>query len=169
MARSLFVQSPDDALRHVNLLAKGLKQAAIAGSAGAAACGALGFMLNRFTLVHQSGSSVVLPVHEISRIVLAAWTLAIAMLVFSTLYFIAGWGLSRQKEWSRFAAAATFLLKIVLCGWFGHTSLRAALFFLLIAAWDIYGLWVLLAKETGQLLISPEPGRTAVKPANLAT
>jgi hypothetical protein len=41
--------------------------------------------------------------------------------------------------------------------------------FLVVAAWDLYGLWVLLSKETGELFTSPAPSQATSKPANLVT
>jgi hypothetical protein len=41
--------------------------------------------------------------------------------------------------------------------------------FLLVAGLDLYGLWVLLARETGQLFASPATSQPNAKPANLVT
>jgi hypothetical protein len=51
----------------------------------------------------------------------------------------------------------------------GRGSLRAMAVFIGISGWDFYGLWVLLAKETGQLFSSPQANQIAAKPANLVT
>jgi hypothetical protein len=114
-------------------------------------------------------SSAVPGARELSGVSLVAWFLAIALLVFSTLYLIAGWGLSHQKPWARYTATVTFLAKVLLCVWLGRGSLGAMIVFLFVAGWDLYGLWVLLAKETGQLLSSPVTNQRVVKPANLVT
>ena len=53
-------------------------------------------------------------------------------------------------------AAAMFLAKVLLCVWLGRGSIGAMIVFLIVAAWDIYGLWVLLAKESGQLFSSSQ-------------
>jgi hypothetical protein len=57
----------------------------------------------------------------------------------------------------------------LLCVWLGRGAVGAMIVFLLIAAWDFYGLWVLLSKETGQLFSSRETSQVSVKPANLVT
>jgi hypothetical protein len=41
--------------------------------------------------------------------------------------------------------------------------------FLLVSGWDVYGLWVLLSKETGELFSSSQVSQASVKPANLVT
>jgi hypothetical protein len=95
--------------------------------------------------------------------------MAIALLIFSSLYFVSGWGLSCQKMWARYAAAGTFVAKVLLCMWLGRATISAMIVFLLIASWDLYGLWVLLARETGQLFSSPQSSQASIKPANLVT
>lgn len=82
--------------------------------------------------------------------------MSIAMLVFSTLYFISGWGLSQQKPWARYMAAATFIFKLLVCVWLGRGSVGAMLVLLMVAGWDMYGLWVLLSKGTAQVFGSPQ-------------
>ena len=59
--------------------------------------------------------------------------------------------------------------KVLLCVWLGRGAVVAMIVFLLVAAWDFYGLWVLLSKETGQLFSSRETSQVGVKPANLVT
>ena len=73
--------------------------------------------------------------------------MASALLVFSSLYYVSGWGLDHQKNWARYFATGTLLAKVLLCVWLGRSSLAAMILFLLIASWDFYGLWVLLSKE----------------------
>jgi hypothetical protein len=166
---SFFIQSSEDALRHVNLLAKGLKKVAIPGLVGGAGCGVMAVALGH-VLVTPSPSSNALPgFHELSGITFVASFMAIALLLFSSLYFIAGWGLSHQKAWARYTAAATFIAKVVLCVWLGRGSVVAMIVFLLIAGLDLYGLWVLLSAVTGQLFSSPQARQANVKPANLVT
>lgn len=171
-ARSLFIQHPEDAARHVNTLATGLRKFAISGWISGAACTALALFVSHYFTGFMVRSGAAFGSHEMSGIAVIAWAMAIALLVFSTLYFVAGWGLAQKKPWSRYAAAGTFLLKTLLCIWVGLSSPAAMVIFLLLAGWDLYGLWVLMAKETGQLL-SPAPPTPAsvkpVKPANLAT
>ncbi len=82
--------------------------------------------------------------------------MTIAMLVFSILYFISGWGLSQQKPWARYTAAATFIFKVLVCVWLGRGSIGAMVVFLMVAGWDVYGLWVLLSKGTAQVFSSPQ-------------
>jgi hypothetical protein len=159
---SLFIQRPESALRHVNLLAKGLRKVAIAGWVGGVGCTLLAiFVTHNFGIRNPQGST--LPGYrEVDGITAVTWFMAAALLFFSTLYFIGGWGLARQKAWARYFAAATFLLKFLLCVWIGRASVPSMIIFLLIAAWDIYGLWVLLSKETGLLFSSrvASPGAT---------
>ena len=164
---SFFIQGSEDALRHVTLLEKGLKKVAWAGMIGGAGCGLLALLMGQMFVTPQS--SAVPGARELSGVSLVAWFLAIALLVFSTLYLIAGWGLSHQKPWARYTATVTFLAKVLLCVWLGRGSLGAMIVFLFVAGWDLYGLWVLLAKETGQLLSSPVTNQRVVKPANLVT
>ena len=95
--------------------------------------------------------------------------MTIGLIGFSSLYLVIGWGLSHQKQWSRHAAGVVFVLKVLLCVWVGRASIGAMVVFLLIASWDLYGLWVLLSKETAQLFASPEPRQASGKPANLVT
>ncbi|MGA2882182.1 MAG: hypothetical protein ABSG13_24790 [Bryobacteraceae bacterium] len=174
MARgSFFVQTQEDALRHVNLLAKGLEKVAIAGMIGGAACGVMAVLLGRL-LVTEPQSNTVPGFHEISGVTFVAAFMATGLIVFSGLYFLAGWGLSHRRSWARDTAAATFLAKLLLCVWLGRSSLGAMVLFLMVAAWDIYGLWVLLSKETGQLFTSsqtssPQISQSSDKPANLVT
>lgn len=171
-ARSFFIQNPEDAARHVNTLAAGLRRFAISGWISGAACSALALFISHYLngLMIQAGAAP--GSRQASGIAFLAWALAIALLVFSTLYFVAGWGLAQKKLWSRYAAAGTFLLKTLLCIWVGLSSPAAMIVFLLLAGWDLYGLWVLMAKETGQLLSAPGARQASVKPvepANLAT
>ncbi len=164
---SFFVQTSEDALRHVNLLANGLKKVAIAGWICGAGCGAMAILLARILINPDHSNSA--PGHEMAGLTFVAAFMASALLVFSTLYFLSGWGLSHQLPWARYAAAGTFLAKILLCVWVGRGSFRGMIFFLMVAAWDFYGLWVLLSKETGQLLTSTEVRQPSGKPANLVT
>jgi len=171
-ARSLFIQTPEDAARHVNTLAAGLRKFAISGWISGSACTALALFVSHYLsgLITRAGAPS--GSRPTSGIAFLAWAMAIALLSFSTLYFVAGWGLSQKKPWSRYVAAGTFLLKILLCVWVGLSSAAAMIVFLLLAGWDLYGLWVLMAKETGQLLAAPAAARASVKPvkpANLAT
>jgi hypothetical protein len=158
---SFFVQTPEAALRHVNLLAKGLKKVAWAGLAGGVGGSALAALVSHL-LVTSSPQPITTPgFREMSGITFVTWFMALALLGFSTLYLIAGWGLSNQKPWARYMAAAVFLAKILLCVWLGRGSIGAMIVFLTVAIWDIYGLWVLLAKESGQLFTSSEPASSA--------
>ncbi len=166
---SFFIQDRDKALRHITLLAKGLKKVAIAGWVGGAGATLLALMLSHF-VISPGPQSVATPgFRELSGISFVAWFLAIAMLVFSTLYYISGWGLANQKSWARYSAAGTFMLKILLCVWLGRGTLGAMVVFLLIASCDIYGLWVLLSKQTADLLQAPQSNQARIKPANLVS
>ena len=161
---SFFIQSPENARRHINLLATGLKKVAIAGCVGGVACTALAVLLIHFLVIRGTPANPVPGFKEMSGIVLVAWVMAVGMLLFSSLYYVCGWALSKQKPWARYAAAGTFLLKILLCVWLGRNSIAAMVLVLMIAGWDFYGLWVLLSKETAQLLhLAP----TDARPANL--
>jgi hypothetical protein len=165
---SLFIQCREDALRHLNLLAKGLKKVAQAGLVGGVASSFMALFLGHVLDPHGQ-SNAVPGATEMSGITFVSWFIAIALLVFSSLYLVAGWGLSQQKSWARYTAAAVFIGKILLCVWLGRGSVPAMIVFLLIAALDIYGLWVLLSKETGHLFSSSEISQPNIKPANLVT
>ena len=159
---SFFIQRHEDALRHLKTLAQGLKKSAIAGWAGGLGCCIMALLLAHFTMnPHVTASS---GSHEVSEISLVAWSMAIVLIVFSSLYFVAGWGLSRQKRWSRHLAAGTFLLKVLLCLWLGRSSAITMIVFLGIATWDFYGLWVLLSNETGKLFSAPQPSPALAYP-----
>jgi hypothetical protein len=171
-ARSIFIQSPEDAARHVNTLAAGLRRFAITGWISGAACVAMALFVSRYITGFINRPSVSAASQPTSSIAFLAWAMAIALLGFSTLYFIAGWGLTQKKPWSRYAAAGVFLLKTLLCIWVGLSSAAAMIAFLLLAGWDLYGLWVLLSKEAGHLLNPTHASPASVKPvnpANLAT
>jgi hypothetical protein len=171
-ARSIFIRRPEDAARHVNTLAAGLRRFAISGWISGAACLALALFVSRYLTGFMTHASATSGARETSPIAFLAWAMAIALLVFSTLYFVAGWGLAQKKPWSRYFTAGTFLLKTLLCIWIGLSSPAAMIIFLLLAGWDLYGLWVLMSKEAGQLLSAPRATPASVKPvnpANLAT
>lgn len=172
-SRSFFIQRHEDALRHVDQLAKGLKKIAIAGWVAGAGCTLLALLVSHFMVTRSPQPNPVPGFQEISGVTLVTWFMAIALLAFSTLYFISGWGLERRKPWSRHAAAGTFLLKAILCVWLGRGSLAAMIVFLSIAGCDLYGLWVLISDQTGQLFRSPAPSpettQAPAKPANLVT
>jgi len=164
-----FVQNREDARRHLDLLVKGLRKVAWAGLAGGAGCGVLAILVAHFLVTPGPQSSAIPGARELSGISFVAWFMTLALLAFSTLYLIAARGLSRQKPWARYMAAAVFLAKVLLCVWLGRGSIGAMIVFLVVAAWDLYGLWVLLSKETGELFTSPAPSQATVKPANLVT
>jgi len=164
-----FVQTREDALRHVTLLTKGLKKVAWAGLVGGSGCGVLAWLLGQFLVSPTPQPNAIPGARELSGISFVAWFMSIALLAFSILYFIAGWGLSRQKSWARYVAALVFLSKVLLCVWLGRGSIGAMIVFLFVASWDIYGLWVLLSKETGQLFSSSPASQANHKPANLVT
>ena len=166
---SFFIQTQEAALRHVGLLAKGLKKVGMTGLVGGLACGGMAVLLGHFLITPSPRSNAIPGAQEMSGITFVAWFMAVALLVFSSLYLVAGWGLSHQKRWGRYTAAATFISKVLLCLWLGRGSIAAMIVFLLITVWDLYGLWVLLSKETGQLFGSPESSQVSVKPANLVT
>jgi hypothetical protein len=166
---SFFIQRPEDALRHINLLTKGLKQVAWAGFAGGAGCSVMAVLLGHFLMTPSPQSNAVPGVPEISGITSVAWFMGIALLAYSSLYLVTSWGLSRQKKWARYAAAAVFISKVLLCVWLGRGSVAAMIVFLLIASCDLYGLWVLLSNATGQVFSSQEVSRVSAKPANLVT
>ena len=153
---SFFVQTPEDARRHVNLLATSLKKVAFAGLIGGAGCGALAVLLGHF-LVPPSVQSTAIPgTRELSGISFVTWFMTFGLLGFSALYFISGWGLSQQKHWARYTAAGTFIFKVLLCVWLGRGSIGAMVVFLMVAGWDVYGLWVLLSKGTAEVFSSPK-------------
>ncbi len=172
--RSFFIQSPEDARRHMNLLASGLKKVALAGAVGGAGCTALAVFLTNVLIIRGTQANPAPGSQETSTITVVAWSLAIAMLLFSGLYYLSGWAIEKQKPWSRYAASGTFLLKILLCVWIGRGSVAAMIVFLLIATGDFYGLWVLLSKVTGSLfssspISSSDTTQAPAKPANLVT
>ena len=167
--KSPFVRTREDALRHVNLLGRGLKKVAWAGLIGGLCCGVLAVLEAHFLTSPSPQPNAILGAPELSGISFIAWFMAIALLVFSILYYTAGWGLSRQKSWARYTAAATFAVKIGICVWLGRGSIAAMAVFLLVASWDFYGLWVLLSKETGHLFSSSHISQVSAKPANLVT
>jgi len=175
-SRSFFIQHPEDALRHVNTLAKGLKKVAIAGWIAGAGCTVLALMVSHFIM---APSRVPKPgFQEITGITLVAWFLALSLLLFSSLYFVAGSALAQRKPWARNVAGGTFLLKVLLCAWLGRGSLAGMVLLLGIAGCDLYGLWVLLSKQTGQLFQPPaqssetqssDTAQAPAKPANLVS
>jgi hypothetical protein len=167
--RSFFIQSSEDAQRHVTLLLKGLKSVALVALVGGAGCGVMALFLGHFLAVPSTQSNAVPGAELLSGVAFIAWSMAAVMLVFSGLYFVAGWGLSHRKPWARYTAAAAFLAKLLLCVWLGRVSLGAMIVFLCIAGLDFYGLWVLLSKETEQFLSSPKTNQASTKPANLVT
>lgn len=167
--QSRLVQSPEAALRHVDMLTKGLKKVAWAGMAGGLGCAVLALLVGQFLAPHTAPSSAIPGTQELSGVLLVDWFMAIALLVFSVLYLFAGWGLSHQKPWARYTAAAVFLSKVLLCVWLGRGSIGAMIVFLLVASWDLYGLWVLLSKHTGQLFTASQASPASGKPANLVT
>jgi hypothetical protein len=148
--KSPFVRTREDALRHVNLLGRGLKKVAWAGLIGGLCCGVLAVLEAHFLTSPSPQPNAILGAPELSGISFIAWFMAIALLVFSILYYTAGW-----------------------CVWLGRGSIAAMAVFLLVASWDFYGLWVLLSKETGQLFASPNASSNTThasgKPANLVT
>jgi hypothetical protein len=166
---SFFIQRPEDALRHVQQLAKGLKKIATAGWIGGASCTLLAALVSHFLVTGGTNPNPLPGSREISGITLVTWFMAVALLVFSSLYYVSGWGLERQKSWARIFAVGTFLAKVLLCVWLGRGSFSAMFVVLVIAIWDFYGLWVLLSKETAQLFASSNTARASVKPANLTT
>src|SRR5579862_9739306 len=141
---AFFVQSPDDALRHLKILAVGLNKLALAGWITGGCCTLLALTVTHFLSPHPQPNAPP-GSQEMSGIVLITWFMALAMLVFSTLYFVAGKGLVQRKSWARNIAAGTFLFKILLCVWLGRGTPGAMLVFLTLCTWDLYGLWVLLA------------------------
>jgi hypothetical protein len=167
--QSPFIQTREDALRHVSQLAARLKKVALVGITVGVACGVMAMLLGRILVNPGAQSSTMPGFQEMSGITLVAAFMAGALIVFSSLYLLAGWGLSQHKPWARYAGAATFFAKLLLCVWLGRGSLRAMILFLLVAGLDLYGLWVLLARETGQLFASPATSQPNAKPANLVT
>jgi hypothetical protein len=168
-SRTFFLQHTDEARRHVDLLARGLKKVAYLGWTAGVGCAALALLVSHFMVTRPTEPTSVPGFQEISGILLVTWFMALALLVYSTLYFISGRGLARQQPWARYLGAGTFLTKVLLCVWLGRGSIRAMLVFLVIAVWDFYGLWVLLSSAAGQLFAAPESSQPGVKPAKLVT
>jgi hypothetical protein len=169
MARgSIFIQRHEDAVRHVALLAKGLKKVAMVGAVGGLGCTALAMFLTHVLIPPNAHGNAIPGAHEMSGITFVTWFMALALLFFSSLYYVAGWGLANQKGWGRYVGAAAFLLKAMLCIWLGRSSVQTMVVFLFVATWDFYGLWVLLSKETAHLFTSPEVRTATVKPADLS-
>jgi hypothetical protein len=195
---SFFIQTPGDARRHVEQLTNGLKKVAFVSLVGGLSCSALAIFFSRFLAPAGPQPRAGSGLNQNSGVAFAAWCIAIALLAMAGLYLVASWGLGRRKSWARYTAAATFSVKVLLCLWLGRAGVGAMIMFLFLASWDFYGLWVLLAKETGQLFASPQsphpdtasdsapgtvPGtdpdtvpaaakaglKPAVKPANLVT
>jgi len=151
-SRSFFIQRPEDARRHVALLAKGLQKVAMVGFVAGIGCGAIALLLTRVLAAPHLQPNPTPGFREVAGMIFVTWFMTIALLVFSALYFVAGWGLSHQKDWARYTAAGTFLLKVLLCIWLGRGTATAMVVFLVIASWDLYGLWVLLSRETGLVI-----------------
>jgi hypothetical protein len=166
---SFFIRSPEDAQHHLTQLLKILKSVAIGALVGGAGCGVMALLLGLVLAGPSAKSSAVPGPQLLSGISFIAWFIAAAMVLFSGLYFVAGWGLSHRKPWARYTAAAIFLAKLLLCVWLGRVSVGTMIVFLSIAGLDFYGLWVLLSKETEQLLSSPKTTQASIKPANLVT
>jgi hypothetical protein len=154
-SHNFFIHTPENALRHVDMLANGLAKVAILGWCGAAACSALAIFFHRLLAPSSLQTNAAPGWQQTSDVSLNAWFLAIGLFLFSSLYFVTARGLRQKKPWARYMGAAAFLLKILLCLWLGRSSVVAIVFFLSVASWDFYGLWVLLAKETGQLFTPP--------------
>ncbi|MBV9769739.1 MAG: hypothetical protein JOZ32_09230 [Bryobacterales bacterium] len=175
--RRPFAQNSGDALRHLKTLTDSLRKVAWAGLIGGFGCGVIAFVLSHSLGAFSSHSSNGPGFPEISGITAVARFMAVALIAFSILYLIASWGLSRGKTWARYAGAAVFIGKILLCVSLGRGSVASMVVFLLIASLDIYGLWVLLSKATAQLFTSPsltpnqtpESSQAPRKPANLVT
>jgi hypothetical protein len=175
-ASTFFLQRPrlhpDDARRHLGLLVRGLKNIAYVGWSSAAGCTFLALLIGRFLFTRPTQPGTVSDFQGLSAIVFVAWFMAIAMLVFSTLYFVSGFGLARQKTWAHYMASVTFMTKILLCLALGRISIRAMLVFLVISSWDFYGLWVSLSAPVAQLFSRqvegiPESTQAEAKPVNL--
>jgi hypothetical protein len=163
---SFFIQTPENARRHFEQLTSGLKKVAFVSLVGGLCCCALGVFFSRFLAPAGPQPSAVPVSNQNSGVASAAWYIAIALLAMAGLYLVASWGLGRRKPWARYTAAGTFLVKALLCLWLGRVSLGAMVMFLFLASWDFYGLWVLLAKETGQLFASPQSLRPATVPSD---
>jgi hypothetical protein len=166
---SFFIRSPEAAQRHVTQLLKILRSVAVGAIVGGAGCGIMALLLGYLMAAPSTQSNAVQGPQLLSGISFIAWFIAAAMLLFSGLYFVAGWGLSHRKPWARYTAAAIFLAKLLLCVWLGRTSVGTMIVFLSVAGLDVYGLWVLLSKETEQFLSSPKTTQANIKPANLVT
>ncbi len=167
VVRSLVLQTQDDALRHLNVLTQALKKVALAGLVGGIGCGVIASLLQR-SLGNNSPQGTNSPgLPELSGITAVAGFIAVALIVFSIAYLIASWGLSRRQIWARYAAAAVFVFKVLLCVWLGRASLGSMIVFAMIASLDLYGLWVLLANEAGQLFSAAATSHAGSKPANL--
>ena len=55
---SFFIQSSQDAIRHVKMLADGLKKVAVAGLVGGAGCGVMAILLGRFLVNPSTANDV---------------------------------------------------------------------------------------------------------------
>jgi len=153
---SFFIQRPEAAVRHLEILTQGLKKVALAGFVSGGGCVVLALLVGRSLGAYNVHASDNPGGMAISGMSLVIWFMALALIVFSSLYLIVSWGLARRTTWSRHAASIVFVLKVLLCVWLGRTSPGVMFIFLLISTFDLYGLWVLLSKETGQLFASPE-------------
>jgi hypothetical protein len=157
-----FIYRPEAARRHLDLLVKALRQVAIVGWVGGAVYTILALLVSRFLGFSSFHPDNAPGSMALSGITMTTWSIAIALLLFSTLYHIAGRGLAEQQSWARYLAAITFLVKVLLCVWLGHHSVIGMIIFLGIAGLDFYGLWVLMSAETARLFVSAGegPGQT---------
>ena len=160
----LFVQSPEDARRHLEQLIAGLKKAGIGGLALSAVCTALAMFLTRLVSPTAATSGL----NGVGSVALVAWWMAGALAFFSVMYIVSSYGLANRKGWARYFAAGAFALKIVLCLWLGRASLAASLLLLSMVILDVYGLWILLGKETGALF-APASAPATNQPAEQQT
>jgi hypothetical protein len=161
---AFFIQRPQTARRHLDLLVKALRQIAIVGWIGGGAYTLLALFVSRFlglNSFHPDGKPGSM---ELSGMTFITWFIAIGLLLFSTLYYVAGRGLSQQKAWARYLAAITFLIKALICVWLGRHSILGMVIFLGIAALDFYGLWVLLSNETARLFTSGSQSAPSFSP-----
>jgi hypothetical protein len=158
---TFFIQRPETARRHLDLLVKALRQVAIVGWIGGAVYTIMALLVIRFLGFTSFHPSSMPGSRELSGMTFIASSIAIGLLLFSTLYYVASRGLAQQKVWARYLAAITFLIKALICVWLGRHSILGMVIFLGIGALDFYGLWVLLSAETARLFNSgSEPARS---------
>lgn len=155
---SFFIQRPADARLHLGRLTAGLKRLAVVGLVVAGCCGLIAILLGWqfLDLTYRPHPNDGLGILGIFGLAFLAGAATVVLVGFSALYLVLSWSLARRWKWSRYAGRVIFSLKILLSVFLGLSSPQTMIAFLVVASWDLYGLWVMLSKGTEQLFTSLE-------------